>query len=531
MINYNLALSIYRHSLDIPGAIAVASEEKQLNYGQVAEKASRLAETLRQSPTWQVDSKVLPRVAILGSRSIDACVAAIGAAWAGATYIPIGVKLPEEGILSILSQCGCSALVADEEGAQLLSARVLSACPPLVILPDAHLLPVADGSKVSLIDSESLSPSDTSQPALVRADDTAYIIFTSGTTGVPKGVMISAGSAHHYLTHITQKLGLSSTDRALETCELSFDFSVHNRFATWHAGAALYLLSATRVMNAVKFSRTEQLTVWNSVPSLAGMLHQIKALRPESLPDLRLTVFGGEPLTKGVVEAWQIAAPNSKIVNLYGPTEATVFCLHKSVNHPTPVTPHRDFVPIGKPLAGNEAAVLDANGDELVIGQVGELAIAGAQLAQGYVNDPELTAARFRVLRGKRWYLTGDQAMRDDAGEFHCLGRIDNQVKVSGYRIELEAVDGHLRAITGAEVVGAIAWPIHEGMARGIVGFIGAPSVDSEVVIAELKTRLPAYMVPSRILALPSMPFNQSGKVDRKALRQILEKESASTKC
>ena len=147
-------------------------------------------------------------------------------------------------------------------------------------------------------------------------------------------------------------------DRALEVCELSFDFSVLDMFATWQVGASLHVLPANRVMNAVKFARESRLTVWNSVPSLVGMLNQIKALKPGALPDLRLTVFGGEPLPVDTVEAWQQAAPNSVVYNLYGPTEVTVSCLSQPVTDPLPVTPKRNVIAIGSPFPGIEAAIL-----------------------------------------------------------------------------------------------------------------------------------------------------------------------------
>jgi non-ribosomal peptide synthetase component F len=195
----------------------------------------------------------------------------------------------------------------------------------------------------------------------MAGSDLAYIIFTSGTTGVPKGVMISAAAARHYAQMISRLLDLRASDRALETCELTFDFSVHNMFSTWEAGAALHILPATVVMNAVKFVRNAQLTVWNSVPSLVGMLRQLKTLHPDSLESLRVTVFGGEALPEGTVAAWRVAAPNTAIFNLYGPTEATVFCLGQEVADDTPITAGRDFIAIGTPLPGNEAMIVDGN--------------------------------------------------------------------------------------------------------------------------------------------------------------------------
>jgi amino acid adenylation domain-containing protein len=522
LANYNLACAVYRHSLLTPDAPAVVCQGRSLSYGEFAERAARIAACLARSAGWARRDGQLPRVGILASRGVDACVAMLGACWAGATYVPIGLKLPEERMLNLLAQCGLSAIITDDAGARLLSERLLAACPALRI----HVGQVAQSS-AGLIDLATLPPVTPEEPALLAATDTPYIIFTSGTTGVPKGVMISAGAARHYVAMIAAQLGLQASDRALETCELSFDFSVHNMFSTWEAGASLHILPATMVMNAVKFARNSGLTVWNSVPSLAGMLRQIKALAPDSLASLRVTVFGGEQLPEATVTAWQSAAPQSRIVNLYGPTEATVFCLAQTVSTPLPLTPGRDVIAIGTPLPGNAAQVIDANGQPLPDNEPGELAIAGVQLADGYLGAPELTAARFPTFAGRRWYRTGDLALRDSAGNFHCLGRIDNQVKVMGYRVELEEIDAHLRVVSGADLVGSVAWPLADGMARGIVSFVGARAIDAGQVIGDLKTRLPAYMIPARVIALESLPLNSSGKVDRRALRQILEGEVA----
>lgn len=512
--NYNPACAVHRHSLATPQALAVSHSDQSITYADFANRAANIAARLTRSSSWQRQSGKPPRVGILASRGIDACVAMMGACWAGATYVPIGLKLPPERILTLLSLCDLSALIADEEGTKLLSEAVLGACPPLVLRMGQDL--PAPASPPAL-------PADPGAPCHMDASDTAYIIFTSGTTGVPKGVMIAAESLRHYVEVITQVLGLQASDRALETCELSFDFSVHNMFSTWQVGASLHILPATRVMNAVKFARNARLTVWNSVPSLAGMLRQVKALAPDVLPDLRVTVFGGEQLPEGTLTAWRVAAKNSALYNLYGPTEVTVFCLSQAIGEPVPVTPGRDCIAIGTPLPGSAAMVLDEHGVVAADGTPGELLVSGVQVSSGYLNAPELTAERFPSIGGVRWYRTGDLAIRDAGGTFHCLGRIDNQVKVLGYRVELEEIDAHVRVVCGADVVGSVAWPQVDGMARSIVCFVGAPSIDSAQVIAALKARLPAYMVPSQVRALDTLPLNQSGKVDRRALAQMLD--------
>ncbi len=526
-MNFNLSCSVHRHSLARPDSLAISSQGRSLSYAQFAAGARAIAACIRRSPAWLRQDGQPPRVGILASRSVDACLGVLGACWAGATYVPIGLQLPEERLLTILSLCNLSALITDSEGARRLTREVLSACPPLVVLPGAEPFRAAGDGGVEFHDIDALPLAEKSDPFQVVASDLAYIIFTSGTTGVPKGVTISAGSIRHHIEMLTSLLGLRASDRVIETCELSFDASTQGMFSTWEAGASLHVLPAVRVMSAVKFARDNQLTVWISVPSLVGRLRQIKALSPNALPSVRITVFGGEQLPQSVVTAWQAAAPNSVIENLYGPTEATVACLRQRVSMPLPLTPGLDVVANGTPLPGCEAAIVDAHGEFVTAGVAGELALAGVQLSDGYLNAPTLTQARFPTLGGKRWYLTGDLAIQDAHGTFHCLGRIDNQVKVLGHRIELEEIDAHLRIVANVALVATVAWPVVEGGAQGLVAFVGARSIDPQQIITALKAKLPGYMVPGRVLALEDMPCNHNGKVDRGALRQLLERGTA----
>lgn len=526
-INYNLAGSVFRNCLTNPDAPALACGGTTLTYQDFAQYSVNLAGLLQTG--WQRDRPTdqPPRVGVLASRSLDACVALIGACWAGATYVPISPKLPPERIRSILALSGLAALVTDQPGAKLLDAALLSACPPLVITPKPLNLPAAGGGDRRLLDLASMPPCEITEPAFASVSQTAYIIFTSGTTGTPKGVMIDCGAIHHYAAMIAQHLDIRPTDRALETCELSFDFSVHNMFSAWQAGASLHILPSSQTMNALKFAKSSGITLWNSVPSLVALLNQLKVLKPGELDGLRLTVFGGESLSDGVVNTWRTVAPNARIHNLYGPTEATVFCLGADVGPATSLSPGRDVVAIGRPLPGNQAMVFTGDLAAAPAGTPGELAITGKQLFSGYLNAPELTQARTAFFGGRRWYLTGDLALYDSEGIFHCLGRLDNQVKILGHRVELEEIDAHVRMATGLDLVGSVAWPIVNGMAQGVVCFVASGPRCAAEIIATLKTRLPPYMVPQRVIALDEMPLNPSGKVDRRALCNLLDQGAA----
>jgi len=528
----NLAIAVYRHACAQPEAPAVAFQGKTLSYAALAERSARLASCLSTNfnpgaaglqTAGDVPPPVrAPRVGILASRSPQACIAVLGTCWAGATYVPIGLKQPASRILALLAQCELSAVITDDEGARCLSQQLLEACPQLIIHAGDHPPPLGVHNN-RIIDLKDLASACPHEPIAVAASHTAYIIFTSGTTGIPKGVMISAESARHYIGNITRWLDLGPDDRTLESCELSFDFSVHNMFSTWEAGACLHILPASQTMNAVRFAREVQLTVWNSVPALGGLLSQVGALKPASLASLRKTVFGGEPLTETLAEQWRLAAPNSEVANLYGPTEATVFCLAQKTEAPNAFSPDRKIAAIGTALPGVEVGVITPEGQFVGPQETGELVIAGQQLAQQYLGLPVLTQARFPTLHGKRWYRTGDLAFQDPSGGFHCLGRVDHQIKLLGYRVELEEIEAHLRAVSQIELVAAVPWPIENGSPTGIVGFVSAPSVDAQCIIARLRTRIPPYMVPKSIIAVQTMPRNASGKVDRQALKHLLE--------
>jgi len=364
----------------------------------------------------------------------------------------------------------------------------------------------------------------------MSSDDLVYVMFTSGTTGVPKGVMVPAAATAAYLAAAGRRKAMTPDDRASQFTELSFDLSFGEIFLPWHAGASLHILSPLNRMSAVRFIRERQLTVWGSTPSAIAWMRDTRQLQPGSLPSLRYSSFCGEPLPLASVRAWQEAAPNSVIDNLYGPTEATVDCTGQRVEPGmTPiVTPGRDVLAIGTPHPGTDLAVLAPDRTFLGRGEVGELAIAGAQLAVGYLAAPEVTASRFPVINGRRWYLTGDLAMQDAAGVFHHLGRIDNQVKVQGHRVELEDVEFHLRAVAGTDQVAAVAWPIANGVAQAIVGFVAQPALPVGRTREALRQRLPSYMVPAEVHELGTLPRNANGKIDRQALIADLERDLES---
>jgi amino acid adenylation domain-containing protein len=518
--NYNLALPFYESSIRDPQGLALFVNDSRLSYGELGSLARRIAGWLGPR-TGESSGKI----GILASRTLEAYAGVLGILWSGCAYVPIKPDTPEDRLIRILQQTKLDALIADQAGLDLLSDRVLESAPRRIIFgpgakPSQRALEFQGTSFESLSE---LADEGPEHPVFVAEDELAYIIFTSGTTGTPKGVMIETGSVDQYCSVVQDRCQFSCKDRVSQVAELTFDNSVLDLFVTWAAGAGLYVVPAAQLMAPAKFIRDHELTIWFSVPSTASFMGRMKMLKSGAFPSLRCSIFAGEALSVTTAQAWQVAAPNSIVENFYGPTEVTVDCIAQRLEDPPNLTRNRGSLAIGKPFPGIRAGIVDSNLNFLTQGEEGELVVSGRQLARGYFQEPELTAARFPTLGGRRWYRTGDLAFEDSSGTFHHLGRIDNQVKVLGNRVELEEVEAHLREIVGNDAVAAVAWPLTDGRAIGIAAFHCARGVTRDEVREAMKKRVPDYMIPKRVHFLEALPLGSSGKIDRKALARMLD--------
>ena len=514
-LDYNLASPFFRQSQLRPENIALAIEEQTWTYAKLREYAQRVACWLTDSGACQPS-----RVGILASRSFETYAGILGACWSGAAYVPISTKLPEGRLAAILEHTKLDALIVDSTGSTLLTPSLRHVLPQRVLGPRSGS-PNADFR----IESEDSLPqfNETDEPCAMDANRIAYIIFTSGTTGAPKGVMISTGNVRNFVDSIQERYRFQPDDRVAQPSEVSFDNSVFDLFNAWEAGAALHVVPANQLMGPSRFLQTNAITVGYSVPSFAIAMQRMKLLRPGALPSLRYSAFAGEALPRSTAEAWQAAAVNSIVDCLYGPTETTVVCTGDRFSDVSHVTENRDIISIGKPFPGMEAMIVDSSSRPLPQGQEGEIAFCGKQVALGYFKDEALTQSRFPTIGGRRWYLTGDLARQDSDGLLHHLGRVDNQVKIQGNRVELEEVEAHLRSASGSEVVAAVAWPVQYGTAAKLVAFVSGATVGASEILGRLKDRLPSYMIPARIHELETMPANTNGKIDRKALVRMLD--------
>jgi amino acid adenylation domain-containing protein len=489
-----------------------------LSYEQLLGKARAIASTLLAHD--RQDGPAL--TAVFGSRSTTAFAGVLGVLLRGHGYVPLNPRFPVSRNRDMLERAGCTAIVVDRTSAAAAADLVAGLHePPLLVVPDRSDdqadRPVAPHCIVTTENGGAdLDPLETA------GEDPAYLLFTSGSTGKPKGVLVTHSNVRAFLDAVDERYDLDETDRLSQLFDLTFDLSVFDLFAAWEHGACVCCPAASQLLKPSDFVRDSALTVWFSVPSTAMFLQRLGALKRDAFPGLRLSLFCGEALPSELASAWAEAAPNSILDNLYGPTEATIACTaYRWDRYSKPE--QSELVPIGKPFGETVTRVVDETLREVLAGETGQLLLSGPQVVDGYWNDEDATALSFIRFQNADSYLTGDRVMGTGPdGALHYVGRLDNQIKILGHRVELEEVEAILMAECSAEAV-AIGWPRTSSGAAGIVAFIADPSVDAAAVLRRVSTRLPDYMVPRELRLVEDLPLNANGKRDRKALVALLE--------
>ena len=472
----------------------------QWTYQELETQASQVAKHLE--PGISADSVV----AILLPRDQGGLyIAQLAALKAGAAFTCIDSAFPDAQIREILEDAQPVWVVTDEAGAERLEKASLG------------------GGKVCTIQATVLAKAAASTAPtrqFIGPENLAYLIYTSGTTGRPKGVMIEHRAIANLVEANLPAFGLGPGDRVAQGSSPSYDSSLEETWLAWASGATLVVMDDQAVRlgpDLVPWLRSERITVLCPPPTL---LRTTGCENPAgALPDLRLLYVGGEALPQDVVDRW---ATGCRLVNGYGPTECAVTSMRTDIRLGEPIT-------IGYPVPGFSAWVLDEALNEVPRGQRGELCLGGIGLARGYRNRPELTAEKFPTHPALgRIYRTGDLVSLDETGAMHCFGRIDAQVKLRGYRIELEAIEARLSEFPGVREAACTVQG--EGPQASLVAFLvpEEPSTppDPETLKAALKKILPIYMVPNRWSFLTTLPTTVGGKLDRKNL-PVLEPAAA----
>ena len=394
----------------------------------------------------------------------------------------------------------------------------------------APLTAAVPGLRVVHVDRTSADAGPTTAGGSVaRPDDPVYLLFTSGTSGVPKGVSISHRNLCAYLDRAVGRYGIGPGDRCSQAFDLTFDLSAHDLFVTFTTGACLYVPPAASLMSPARFISTNRLTSWFSVPSTAMVLDKLRLLTPDAFPSLRWSLFCGEALPARLADRWQRAASHSTVENLYGPTETTIAVTSYRWNPQTsPLECERGIVPIGWAFDGHRVVVCRDDGTISADGEVGELYVAGPQVTSGYLGDERQTEERFVRLEtdGPMFYRTGDLVSADVRGCLHYHGRLDDQVQVRGFRVELTEVDATIRKAAGTDLAMAVAVDLHAGAATRLLAVVEGAENESRrrLVLDECRRGLPDYMAPVDLVFVEKLPVNANGKLDRKGALAVLSR-------
>ncbi|UWU92925.1 non-ribosomal peptide synthetase/type I polyketide synthase [Bradyrhizobium sp. CB1015] len=492
-----------------PAALALLGS-RTLTYGELARISAVVAGDLQES-----GAGVGARIAVVIDKGWEQVAATIGAVRAGCAYVPVDPQWPIARLNDIAAIASIAAIVTVPE---LDASRDWPEGIPRIVISDRTF--------------------ERTTEWVDRGGDPdclAYITFTSGTTGQPKGVMITHRAALNTICDINRRFAVGSADRVLALSALTFDLSVYDIFGLLEAGGAIVIPdehAARDPAHWLALATDAGVTIWNSVPALMQLLaSQVEQSAKASLGNLRLVMLSGDWIPLDLASRVLAFAPKAQVVSLGGATEASIWSIFHVIEQ---VDPSWRSIPYGRPLANQTLHVLDAHLRPRPDGVAGELYICGVGLAQGYFNNETETAARFLThpRTDTRLYRTGDLGRWLPDGRIEFLGRIDSQVKINGYRIETGEIEKACCTHPAVRACVVVASG-QERRARSLVLYACAkPGARIEIdrLKSHLAERLPAYMVPATLVELPTLPLSANGKVDRARLPSSLALEAAHTR-
>lgn len=496
-------------------AALVDPDGTEICYQQLNLEAGRVAAFL-------VTRGVIPgdRVAVLLPKSATAVTAMLGILKARAAYVPIDWTAPSDRIRAILADCRVKALFTTS--ALVMVLQDFEDPPATIVLTDLPRGSQIPGSRRAIAWQELL---EGNLPAISREgrsrQDLAYILYTSGSTGIPKGVMLSHGNALSFVDWCSSVFEPSEEDRFSNHAPFHFDLSVLDLYVSLKHGASVHLIDDTTGKNPKQlttFIERRRVTVWYSTPSILHLMTSFGNLSQVDCSSLRLVLFAGEVFPVKHLRELTKMWPHVRYCNLYGPTETNV-CTYAWVPSEIPEDRSEPY-PIGLPCTHCSAAVLDADGQEVAQGQEGLLYIAGESVFQGYWNRPRDNSSAFRLRDGVVWYCTGDVVREEPEDGYIYIGRRDRMVKRRGYRIELDDIERALYRHEGIRKVAVIAFKSASGD-LGIAAFLEAVGEPRPSII-EMKMfcahYLPAYMIPDVFTFLDALPRTSTDKTDYQAL-------------
>lgn len=470
---------------------AFCIKEQFYTYQEFAQKIAGISEQLKELP-------IQSNVGVVTTDSLET-YASIFALWFNnLVFVPLSPANAKERNLNNIEQASIFTV--------LCSTKV-----------DAENLGVKG---LNVIETNSLNSNAEVKNNNLTLGNLLYILFTSGSTGTPKGVPISLNNLNAFVNAFYGiGYAINDEDRFLQIFDFTFDVSVQSYVLPLVKGASIFTVPQTEIkfMSALKILTTHQITFAKLVPST---LHYFKPYFERiNLPHLKYSLFSGEALSYTLAKEWSKCVPNASVENHYGPTEATIDCLYYRLGKSN-VESHQDIMSIGEPFNGVDAQIIDGNNQFLNTDEQGELVVNGSQVTSGYLNNPEKNKESFIEIGGKIYYKTGDLVFKNDNNNFFYCGRIDNQIQIQGYRVEIGEVEFQIKKILPKKNIIITTFTINEVLS--LVLFIeGVEDFDLEGFEIKLRKNLPHYMLPKTIKFVSEFPLTTSGKTNIKELKNI----------
>lgn len=509
-----------------PDATALVMQGQRLTYGQLDSLSNQLARLLKDRGCRRGD-----RVCFAIPKSPAAIIAIVGILKVDCIHVPIDIASPAARVAKVVKSSDPRFILGADASAELLrDLLVQESLPALRIGWMENSAPqstsIAAEFTCADLQSYSAEPLDSQNSSA----DPAHILFTSGSTGEPKGVVITHANVIHFVQWATRYFGMNESDKISGHPPLHFDLATFDIFGAFAVGAELHLVPPQLSLLPNKladFIRDSELTQWFSVPSVLNYMAKFDVVGQNGFPALRRLLWCGEVLPTPALMYWMKRLPSVTFTNLYGPTEATIASSYYTV----PACPQdpTQQIPIGTACDGEELLVLDSELHPVPAGAVGDLYIGGVGLSPGYWRDSATTNSVFvRYGENDRIYRTGDLARVGDDGLVYFVGRSDTQIKSRGYRIELGEIEVAVNALPELKQCAVVAVPT-DGFETNMICCAYVPQDHQQVIPSNLRVKLgsvlPPYMLPSQWLAFPHLPMNGNGKIDRRKLQQLFSDE------
>ncbi|GAA1242934.1 hypothetical protein GCM10009665_37120 [Kitasatospora nipponensis] len=499
-----------------PERIAAVQGERSWSYQELNNQANRIAWSLHRRGLRAEDV-----VAVVTERTLEWLAAVLAVFKAGGCYLPLEPHFPADRIATVLGRSESRRVLAARGVPHLAEALAGFEHVELSFLDEL----LADDS-----DQDGLDRETGDLDLAVAADQLAYIYFTSGSTGEPKGAMCEhAGFLNHLLAKI-EDLGIEEGQTVAQTAPQCFDISLWQLVSALLVGGRTHLVEQETVLDVHRFIETVDeggIEVVQLVPSYLEVVLSALEERPHRLPRLRCVSVTGEALKKELAQRWFAAFPGVRLVNAYGLTETSDDTNHEVMDR---VPEHRS-VPIGRPVRNVRVYVVDERLNPVPLGAPGEIVFSGVCVGRGYINDPVRTKAAFGLdphRPGERLYRSGDFGRWLPSGTLEYLGRRDSQVKVNGFRIEIGEIENRLLQVPGVRDGAVVV--AGSGQAPQLVGYFSGSTAPSPALVRDsLTERLPAYMVPQRLYHVAELPLTANGKTDRKALSRLAAETETAT--